>query len=160
MCGGAAVALRSSWAVSESVYNIHELFHGKNHITSDNMEMARSTGGTSCKSYTVSVSTFCCTYNVSCNLRFYACLKTRLENNCGNVYINHRHSNTGPRYVSVCPHNPCQNTNQPYFFLNTSDPRILFYLLLYLNLHLGDKSISRFVYTTSRHQIRMHFGCL
>ena len=26
--------------------------------------------------------------------------------------------------------------------------------------HLGDKSISRFVYTTSRHQKRMYFGCL
>jgi hypothetical protein len=27
-------------------------------------------------------------------------------------------------------------------------------------IHLGDKSISRFVYTTSRHQKRMYFGCL
>jgi len=28
------------------------------------------------------------------------------------------------------------------------------------DIHLGDKSISRFVYTTSRHQKRMYFGCL
>ena len=27
-------------------------------------------------------------------------------------------------------------------------------------VHLGDKSSSRFVYTTSRYQIRMYFGCL
>jgi len=29
-----------------------------------------------------------------------------------------------------------------------------------MSVHLGDKSISRFVYTTSRHQKRMYFGCL
>jgi hypothetical protein len=28
------------------------------------------------------------------------------------------------------------------------------------DVHLGDKSISRLVYTTSRHQKRMYFGCL
>ena len=93
-CGCCSTIIMGSFRVC---VQHHEQFHGKQHITSDNMEMARSTGGTSCKSYTVSVSTFCCTYNVSCNLQFYACLNTRLENNCGNVYINHRHSNSGPR---------------------------------------------------------------